>query len=96
LFALSVGVAQVVLTETNALVVMTTLAVATDGLPIYDVAGQPLYQTPQGGVADVAGNTADINPANGLPRAAAGNDIPLLRLAGVSHVTKVNCPVLFN
>jgi hypothetical protein len=54
---------------------MTTLAVATDGLPIYDAAGLPLFQTPTGGVVDAAGNAADINPANGLPRDATGNDI---------------------
>jgi hypothetical protein len=56
---------------------MTTLAVATDGLPIYDAAGLPLFQTPTGGVIDAAGNAADINPANGLPRDATGNDIQL-------------------
>jgi hypothetical protein len=54
---------------------MTTLAVATDGLPIYDAAGLPLFQTPTGGVVDAAGNAADINLANGLPRDATGNDI---------------------
>jgi hypothetical protein len=45
---------------------MTTLAVATDGLPIYDAAGQPLYRTPMGAVADAAGNLVDVNPANGF------------------------------
>jgi hypothetical protein len=54
---------------------MTTLAVATDGLAIYDAAGLPLFQTPTGGVVDAAGNAADINPANDLPRDATRNDI---------------------
>jgi hypothetical protein len=54
---------------------MTSLAVATDGLPIYDVAGQQLFQVGSV-VTDAAGVVADINPANGIPRDANGADIP--------------------
>jgi hypothetical protein len=46
---------------------MTTLAVATDGLR----QAFPFFRP----VVDAAGNAADINPANGLPRDATGNDI---------------------
>lgn len=53
----------------------TNLAVATDGLPIYDAVGHPLYQL-HGGVVDAAGNAAVINPINGIPTDAAGLDIP--------------------
>jgi hypothetical protein len=54
---------------------MTSLAVATDGLPIYDVAGQQLFQ--MGSViTDSEGVVTDINPANGVPRDANGEDIP--------------------
>jgi hypothetical protein len=49
--------------------------VATDGLPIYDVAGQQLFQVGSA-VTDSAGVVADINPANGIPRDANGVDIP--------------------
>jgi hypothetical protein len=54
---------------------MTSLAVATNGLPIYDVAGQQLFE---GGsvVTDSAGVVADINPANGVPSDANGVNIP--------------------
>jgi hypothetical protein len=54
---------------------MTTLAAATDGLPIYDAAGQPLYRTPMDAVADAAGNLVDVNPAHGHPRDEEGKYI---------------------
>jgi hypothetical protein len=57
-------------------IVMTTiLAVAADGLPIFDAAGQPLFQIPGGGVASAIGTMANINPTNGVPRDATGADI---------------------
>jgi hypothetical protein len=54
----------------------TILAVAADGLPIFDAAGQPLLQIPGGGMAKANGTKADINPTNGVPRDATGVDIP--------------------
>jgi hypothetical protein len=35
-----------------------------------------LFQIPGGGVASPIGTVADINPTNGVPRDAAGADIP--------------------
>jgi hypothetical protein len=70
----------------------TVLAVAADGLPIFDAAGQPLFQTPGGGVANSIGTVIDINPINGVPRDALGADIsqpPLLMRVNalVAHAT---------
>jgi hypothetical protein len=53
---------------------MTTLALALNGLPIYNVDGQPLFQA-GGEIADAAGIAAIINPKNGLPQDGNGNDI---------------------
>jgi hypothetical protein len=55
---------------------MTTLAADTNGLPIYNANGQPLYQDANGVIMDATGQVATINPTTELPTDTAGNDIP--------------------
>lgn len=54
---------------------MTSLAADINGMPIYNAAGQPLYQDTNGVIVDAAGQVTAVNPTTGLPTDTNGDDI---------------------